>query len=251
MIVIFDVVRVQEGVAAGMVAQDGVSFDGINETIADFSDGKPVIVVDHQWRENEGDLIFAAEHATSELVAFMVRHTAGYICVALTAEDCARLELPQMCAVNETENGTACAVPVDARSGVSGGLSAADRAQTIRVLGTASTTARDLVRPGHVVPLRAAPGGVLERPGHTEAALDLAHLAGCSPAAALCTLINDDGTVQRLTELRRFADEHELRMISVADLTDYMQGMKSRTVPLADTQGPVPRQSRLASRDCL
>lgn len=213
--------------AAGMVAQDGVTFDGVDQAIAGFGAGKPVIVVDHQWRENEGDLIFAAEHATSELVAFMVRYTAGYICVALTGEDCARLELPPICAVNESEDGPAFAVPVDARSGLASGLSAADRAQTIRVLGTSSATAADLIRPGHVVPLRAAPGGVRERPGHTEAALELTHLAGCSPAAALCTLVNDDGTVQRLTELRRFADEHELRMISVADLIDYMNGMKS------------------------
>lgn len=209
-----------------MVAQDGVTFDGVDQAIAAFAAGKPVIVVDHQWRENEGDLIFAAQHATSELVAFMVRYTAGYICVPLTSEDCDRLQLPPMCAVNETELGTAFAVPVDAR-GLSSGLSAADRAQTIRMLGAASTTAADLIRPGHVVPLRAVAGGVLERPGHTEAALDLTQLAGCSPAAALCTLVNDDGTVQRLAELRKFADEHELRMISVADLIDYMHGMRS------------------------
>jgi 3,4-dihydroxy 2-butanone 4-phosphate synthase / GTP cyclohydrolase II len=221
-----------------MVAQDGVSFDGVDQAIAGIAAGKPVIVVDHQWRENEGDLIFAAEHATSELVAFMLRHTGDFICVALTSEDCARLELPPMCAVNETEHGTAFAVPVDARSGVSSGISAADRAQTLRVLGTASTTAADLVRPGHMVPVRAAAGGVLERPGHTEAALDLTHLAGCSPAAALCTLVNDDGTVRSLTELRRFADEHELRMISIADLIDYIHGMRSSTAALADTHGP-------------
>jgi 3,4-dihydroxy 2-butanone 4-phosphate synthase/GTP cyclohydrolase II len=221
-----------------MFAQDGVSFDGVDQAIAGFAAGQPVIVVDHQWRENEGDLIFAAEHATSELVAFMVRHTAGYICVPLTCEDCARLELPPMCPVDETEDGPAFAVPVDARSGVSSGLSAADRAQTIRVLGTASSTAADLIRPGHVVPLRAAAGGVLERAGHTEAALDLTHLAGCSPAAALCTLVNDDGTVQSRTELRRFADKHGLRMISIADLIDYMHGMRSRTAAQADIHGP-------------
>jgi 3,4-dihydroxy 2-butanone 4-phosphate synthase/GTP cyclohydrolase II len=221
-----------------MAAQDDVSLDSVDQAIAALAARKPVIVVDHQWRENEGDLIFAAEHATPELVAFMVRHTAGFICVALTGEDCVRLELPPMCPVNEAEDGPAFAVTADARSGVASGLTAADRAQTIRVLGTASTTAADLVRPGHLVPLRARAGGVLERPGHTEAALDLMHLAGCRPAAALSTLVNDDGTAQRLTELRRFADEHELRLISIADLIDYMRGTRSRTAALADTHGP-------------
>src|ERR1700749_3648379 len=152
--------------------------DSVERAIADIAAGKAVVVVDDEDRENEGDLIFAAEKATPELVAFMVRYTSGYICVPLLESDCDRLDLPPMYHTNQDRRGTAYTVTVDAREGVSTGISASDRAHTIRLLADAESTAADFSRPGHVVPLRAKDGGVLRRPGHTEAAVDLAELAG-------------------------------------------------------------------------
>ncbi|GAB4061143.1 bifunctional 3,4-dihydroxy-2-butanone-4-phosphate synthase/GTP cyclohydrolase II [Catellatospora paridis] len=193
----------------------------IEDAIAAIKAGKPVIVVDDEDRENEGDLIFAAELATPELVAFTVRYTSGYICVAITEEEADRLELPPMYYTNQDRRGTAYCVTVDAREGVSTGISAADRARTLRLLGEAATKPTDLARPGHVVPLRAKTGGVLRRPGHTESGVDLAQLAGLHPAAAMCEMVNDDGTMMRLPDLQRFAEEHELVLISIADLIAY------------------------------
>ncbi|MDQ4091850.1 MAG: 3,4-dihydroxy-2-butanone-4-phosphate synthase, partial [Actinomycetota bacterium] len=161
-------------------------FAGIERAIADVAAGRPVIVVDDEERENEGDLIFAAARATPELLAFMVRYTSGYICVALTGDDCDRLELPPMYHTNQDKRGTAYTVTVDAREGVTSGISAADRARTIGLLADPDAKSVDFVRPGHVVPLRAKEGGVLRRPGHTEAAVDLARLAGLPPAGVLC-----------------------------------------------------------------
>src|ERR1700710_1605096 len=163
-----------------------VPLDSVERAVADIKAGKAVVVVDDEDRENEGDLIFAAELATPELVAFMVRYTSGYICVPLSEVDADRLELPPMFHVNQDRRGTAYTVTVDAREGVSTGISAADRAHTIRLLSDPSTNAADFSRPGHVVPLRAKDGGVLRRPGHTEAAVDLAPLAGLRPARVLC-----------------------------------------------------------------
>ncbi|WIM94678.1 bifunctional 3,4-dihydroxy-2-butanone-4-phosphate synthase/GTP cyclohydrolase II [Actinoplanes oblitus] len=197
--------------------------ESIERAIAEIKAGRPVIVVDDEDRENEGDLIFAAEHATPELVAFMVRYTSGYICVAITESEADRLELPPMYHTNQDKKGTAYAVAVDARHGVSTGISAADRARTISLLGAADTQPADLSRPGHVVPLRAKAGGVLRRPGHTEASIDLAVLAGCSPAGALCEMVNDDGTMQRLPDLEKFAVEHDLVLITIADLVAYLR----------------------------
>ncbi|MGH3882155.1 MAG: 3,4-dihydroxy-2-butanone-4-phosphate synthase, partial [Pseudonocardiaceae bacterium] len=145
------------------------AFAGIDRAIADVAAGRPVIVVDDEERENEGDLIFAAARATPELLAFMVRYTSGYICVALTGDDCDRLDLPPMFHTNQDKRGTAYTVTVDAREGVTTGISAADRARTIRLLADPDAKSVDFVRPGHVVPLRAKEGGVLRRPGHTEA----------------------------------------------------------------------------------
>jgi 3,4-dihydroxy 2-butanone 4-phosphate synthase/GTP cyclohydrolase II len=179
------------------------------------------VVVDDADRENEGDLIFAAQMATAQLLAFMVRHTSGFVCVPLVGEDADRLELPPMYHVNQDRRGTAYTVTVDARQGVSTGISAADRAHTIRLLADPDTVPTDLARPGHVVPLRAKAGGVLRRPGHTEAAVDLAQLAGLRPAGVLCELVNDDGTMMRLPELTRFATQHGLTLISIADLIAY------------------------------
>src|SRR5215468_5845744 len=193
-------------------------FEDIERAIADIAAGRPVIVVDDEDRENEGDLIFAAELATPELVAFMVRHTSGFICVPMTEDDADRLDLPPMYHVNQDRRGTAYTVTVDAREGVGTGISATDRAHTIRTLARADASPSDLSRPGHVVPLRAKPGGVLRRPGHTEAAVDLAVLAGLRPVGVLCEMVNDDGTMKRLPDLIEFAREHDLVLVSIADL---------------------------------
>ncbi len=187
------------------------------------ADGKPVVVMDDERRENEGDLILSAATASTEQIAFMVRHTSGFICVGMTGDDLDRLDLPPMRGVNEDPKGTAYAVSVDARDVLGTGISARDRATTIRALADPFTTAKDLTRPGHVMPLRARPGGVLERPGHTEAAVDLARLAGLPPAGALCELVSDDGSMMNARSCRSFCDEHELALVSIADLIVYRQ----------------------------
>ncbi|MEV6344628.1 bifunctional 3,4-dihydroxy-2-butanone-4-phosphate synthase/GTP cyclohydrolase II [Actinoplanes sp. NPDC051851] len=204
--------------------------ESIERAIAEIKAGRPVIVVDDEDRENEGDLIFASELATPELVAFMVRYTSGYICVAITEAEADRLHLPPMVATNEDNFKTAYTVTVDARVGGTTGISAADRARTIGLLGAASTEPGDLNRPGHIVPLRAKNGGVLRRPGHTEAAVDLAVLAGCSPSGTLCEMVNDDGTMQRRPDLERFAAEHDLVLITIADLVAYQRDRDGRQV---------------------
>jgi 3,4-dihydroxy 2-butanone 4-phosphate synthase/GTP cyclohydrolase II len=200
--------------------------------------GRPVVVVDDEDRENEGDLIFAAGSATADLVGFMIRHTSGYICVAMTGADLDRLGLPPMTAVNEDRKGTAYAVSVDARDVESTGISAADRARTIKVLSDSATEPWELTRPGHVMPLRAVPGGVLRRAGHTEAAVDLARMAGLAPSGALCELVNDDGTMMRAPQCRAFADAHGLVMISIADLIRYRRRTESLVKRVAQTRLP-------------
>jgi 3,4-dihydroxy 2-butanone 4-phosphate synthase / GTP cyclohydrolase II len=212
--------------------------DTIEHAVAEIAAGRPVIVVDDADRENEGDLIFAAEKVTPELVGFMVRHTSGYICAPLTEEDCDRLELPPMYATNQDRRGTAYTVTVDAREGVHTGISAADRAHTIRLLADPRTTSADLSRPGHMVPLRARPGGVLRRAGHTEAAVDLAVLAGLRPAGVLCELVNDDGSMMRLPQLRVFAREHALALISIADLIAYRRRTERQVERVVSTRIP-------------
>ena len=202
--------------------------DDIERAVADIAAGRPVVVVDDEDRENEGDLIFAAEHATAELMAFMVRHTSGYVCVPMTEEHADRLDLPPMYHTNQDRRGTAYAVAVDAREGVGTGISAADRAHTIRLLAAAGTRPSDLARPGHVVPLRAKAGGVRRRPGHTEAAVDLAVLAGLRPVAVLCELVNDDGTMKRRPDLEAFAAEHRLALVTIADLVAYLGASSGR-----------------------
>jgi 3,4-dihydroxy 2-butanone 4-phosphate synthase/GTP cyclohydrolase II len=192
--------------------------DSIDDAIKAIADGRAVIVVDDEGRENEGDLIFAAEKATSDITAFMIRHTSGYICVGMMGDDLDRLHLPPMTVINEDRKGTAYAITVDARDVSSPGISAAVRAITIRTLGSEETGPGDLTRPGHVMPLRAVPGGVLRRPGHTEAAVDLAALAGLHPSGALCEMVNDDGTMMDAAQCRAFADEHGLLLVSIADL---------------------------------
>ncbi len=215
-----------------------MTLDTIERAIKDIAAGKAVIVVDDEDRENEGDLIFAAEFATPELLAFMVRYTSGYVCVPITEAEADRLELPPMYRVNQDRRGTAYTVTVDAREGVSTGISAADRAHTIQLLASPETTAADLSRPGHVVPLRARDGGVLRRPGHTEAAVDLAVLAGLRPAGVLCEMVNDDGTMMRLTHLEAFAEEHDLALVSIADLIGYRRRTERQVDRVVETRMP-------------
>jgi 3,4-dihydroxy 2-butanone 4-phosphate synthase / GTP cyclohydrolase II len=216
----------------------GVRLDPVEEAVAALARGGAVVVVDDEHRENEGDLIIAAQRATAELVGFMIRYTSGYLCVAMEGAELDRLGLPPMTRVNEDRKGTAYAVTVDARDVVSTGISAVDRARTIKVLADSATEPWDLTRPGHVVPLRAAPGGVLRRPGHTEAAVDLARIAGLSAAGALGEIVHDDGSMMRAPALRRFADEHGLPMISIADLVIYRRRSEKQVERAAETVVP-------------
>jgi 3,4-dihydroxy 2-butanone 4-phosphate synthase / GTP cyclohydrolase II len=215
-----------------------IRLDPIERAIEEIAAGKAVVVVDDEDRENEGDLIFAARKATPELMGFTIRYTSGVVCVPMLGADLDRLKLPPMTAVNEDRKGTAYAVTVDARHGVTTGISAADRAHTVRVLSDSATEAYELTRPGHVFPLRAMDGGVLRRPGHTEAGVDLARLAGLTPAAALAEIVHDDGSMMRAPALREFADEHDLAMISIEDLIRYRRQYESQVVPVAKTRLP-------------
>ncbi|MQA13605.1 MAG: bifunctional 3,4-dihydroxy-2-butanone-4-phosphate synthase/GTP cyclohydrolase II [Pseudonocardiaceae bacterium] len=212
----------------------------VQQAIADIAAGRAVVVVDDEDRENEGDLVFAAQRATPELVSFMVRHTSGYICVPLTPESCDRLNLPPAHVVNQDPRGTAYAVSVDAREGVTTGISGTDRACTIRVLADPGSSPVDLARPGHVVPLRARDGGVLRRPGHTEAAVDLARLAGLQPAGVVCEIVSAkaDGEMARYDELVTFAAEHDLSLISIADLIAYRRRSEKQVARVATARIP-------------
>jgi 3,4-dihydroxy 2-butanone 4-phosphate synthase/GTP cyclohydrolase II len=218
------------------------AFASVEQAIADVAAGRPVVVVDDADRENEGDLIFAAEMATPELVAFMVRYTSGYICAPLTEADCDRLDLPPMYHTNQDKRGTAYTVSVDARDGVSTGISAHDRATTMRLLADPSATAADFTRPGHLVPLRARQGGVLRRAGHTEAAVDLCTLAGLRPAGVLCEIVSEKDVedMARLEELEVFAAEHGLSLISIADLIAYRRRTERQVTREADARIPTP-----------
>ncbi len=226
------------------VAQDAPvrrgGFGTIEQAVADIAAGRAVVVADDEDRENEGDLIFAAEMATPELVAFMVRYTSGYLCVPLTEQDCDRLDLPPMFHTNQDKRGTAYTVTVDAREGIGTGISAADRARTIRLLADPASTPADLTRPGHCVPLRAKPGGVLRRPGHTEAAVDLAGMAGLRPAGVLCEIVSErvPGEMARLDELREFAVEHDLTLITIADLIAYRRRTEKQVHRVAEARIP-------------
>ncbi|MBP2337811.1 3,4-dihydroxy 2-butanone 4-phosphate synthase/GTP cyclohydrolase II [Saccharothrix coeruleofusca] len=215
-------------------------FTDVERAIADIAKGRPVIVVDDEDRENEGDLIFAAEKATPELLAFMVRYTSGYVCVSLTEADCDRLDLPPMYHTNQDQRGTAYTVTVDAREGLGTGISAADRARTIRLLADPNAGPKDFTRPGHVVPLRAKDGGVLRRPGHTEAGVDLSRLAGLAPAGVLCEIVSqkDEGDMARRDELEVFAREHDLALITIADLIAYRRRVETQVERVAEARIP-------------
>jgi len=196
-------------------------FTDIDSAIAAIARGEFVIVVDDEDRENEGDLIMAAEHVTPEAMGFMIRHTSGVICLPLEGERCDELQLPLMVSNNTEIQRTAFTVSVDARDGIATGISAADRSTTVATLIDPTSKPDSLARPGHIFPLRYREGGVLKRAGHTEAAVDLARLAGSYPSGVLAEITNDDGTMARLIELEKFAEDHSLLMISIADLIRY------------------------------
>ncbi len=215
-------------------------FAAITDAVAAIARGEIVVVVDDADRENEGDLIMAADAATPEAIAFFVRHTSGVICMPLTGARLDALEIPLMVTANTESHRTAFTVSVDARAGTTTGISAADRATTIRALIDPATRPGDLARPGHIFPLRYTEGGVLRRAGHTEAAVDLARLAGRSEAGVLCEVVNDDGTMARLPELRRFADAHGLQLVSIADLIAYRRHHERHVRRVAEAEIPTP-----------
>lgn len=210
----------------------------VKELIAELKAGRPVIIVDDENRENEGDIIFAASKATPELLAFTIRYTSGVICVPMDGADLDRLQIPLMTAQNTERMRTAYTISVDARHGVSTGISAADRAHTIRTLSDPASEPDDLVRPGHIFPLRYREGGVLRRRGHTEAAVDLARLAGLAPAGVLAEVVNDDGTMARLPELQVFAKEHGLKLISIEQLAEYRRRTEPMVTRVVETRLP-------------
>ncbi|HEV8368389.1 MAG TPA: 3,4-dihydroxy-2-butanone-4-phosphate synthase [Pyrinomonadaceae bacterium] len=193
----------------------------IDDAVADIRDGKMIIIVDDEDRENEGDLVCAAEKITPEIINFMARHARGLICLPLTEDRCDELHLTTQVADNTSFLGTAFTVSIDARRGITTGISASDRATTILVAVDQKSRPQDLARPGHIFPLRAKNGGVLVRPGQTEASVDMARIAGLYPAGVICEIMNEDGTMARLTQLQLFATQHNLKMVSVADLVRY------------------------------
>jgi 3,4-dihydroxy 2-butanone 4-phosphate synthase / GTP cyclohydrolase II len=235
-------VSAQDGVRGGgedtVTSRGAVRLDDVARAVADIASGRPVVVVDDEDRENEGDVIFAASKATPELLTFMIRYTSGVICVPMPGEMLDRLQLPLMTAQNSERMRTAYTISVDARDGVTTGISAADRARTIRTLADSATEPYEIVRPGHVFPLRYAPGGVLRRRGHTEAAVDLARLAGLTPAGVLAEIVNDDGTMARMPELRTFADDHDLALISIEQLISYRRQHERVVNRIVETRLP-------------
>ena len=219
----------------------------VPELVAELAAGRMVILVDEEDRENEGDLVLAADHVTPEAINFMARHARGLICLTLTRERCQRLQLHPMTARNAAQHGTAFTVSIEAASGVTTGISAADRARTVRAAVARDATAADLVQPGHIFPLQAQDGGVLMRAGHTEAGCDLAGMAGLTPAAVICEVMKDDGTMARLPDLEVFAREHGLKIGTIADLIGY----RSRNESLIERIGMRPLHTPQGRFDCL
>ena len=196
-------------------------FDSIESAISDIAAGKMVIVTDDESRENEGDLVMAASKVTAEAVNQMLLHARGLICVPMHSDQLRHFGITSMASENRESQQTDFAVSVDAADGITTGISAHDRAETIRILGDSNSESKMLVQPGHVFPLRAKPGGVLQRAGHTEAAVDLAQLAGLNPSGIICEILNEDGSLARLPDLIKFKAKHELKLISIADLIEY------------------------------
>lgn len=214
------------------------SLDSVESAVAAMAAGRPVLVVDNEDRENEGDIIFAAEHATPELMGWTIRYSSGVICVPLDGERADALALPPMVEINQDSKGTAYTVSCDAAVGVSTGISATDRALTARILADPSSTPSSLTRPGHIFPLRAVKGGVRERPGHTEAAVDLCRLAGLVPVGVIAELVHDNGEMMRLDSLRQFAAAHGCPLISIEDLVSHLEtgGERVATDPAGDEE---------------
>ncbi len=215
-----------------------VRLDSIERAIADIRDGKAIIVVDDEGRENEGDIIFAASKATPELMAFLVRYSSGLVCAPTTGDMLDRLSIPLMTPHNREMMRTAYTISIDARDGITTGISAADRARTCRVLADSATEPFELNQPGHILPLRAKDGGVLERAGHTEAAVDFTRLAGLTPTGVIGEVLHDDGTLMRAPALREFADEHGLALVSIEDLQVFRRLHESQVERLATTRLP-------------
>src|SRR5688572_10474415 len=197
------------------------AIERVHRALEEISAGRMVVLVDDEERENEGDLVMAADLITPEAINFMARHARGLICLALDAQKVEQLKIPMMVETNQTKRGTAFTVSIEARHGVTTGISAADRARTIQVAVAADARPDDIVSPGHVFPLRAVEGGVLQRAGHTEGSVDIARLAGRAPAGVICEIMNDDGTMARMPELSAFAERHGLRVLSIADLINH------------------------------
>jgi len=210
-----------------MTALPPVAISPIEDIVADMRAGRMVILVDEEDRENEGDLVIAAQHVTAEAVNFMARFGRGLICLTLTRERCERLQLPPMALRNGDKKGTAFTVSIEAAEGVSTGISAADRACTVLAAVAPNARPDDLVQPGHIFPLQAVDGGVLMRAGHTEAGCDLAAMAGCTPASMICEIMKDDGTMARLPDLQVFAAEHSLKIGTIADLIEHRSRVES------------------------
>ena len=210
-----------------MTALPPVAISPIEDIVADMRDGRMVILIDEEDRENEGDLVIAAQHVTAEAVNFMARFGRGLICLTLTRERCERLQLPPMALRNGDKKGTAFTVSIEAAEGVSTGISAADRACTVLAAVAPNARPDDLVQPGHIFPLQAVDGGVLMRAGHTEAGCDLAAMAGCTPASMICEIMKDDGTMARLPDLQLFAGEHGLKIGTIADLIEHRSRVES------------------------
>jgi 3,4-dihydroxy 2-butanone 4-phosphate synthase/GTP cyclohydrolase II len=217
---------------------DGIS--RVHRALEEIRAGRMVILVDDEDRENEGDLVMAAEKITPEAINFMAKWGRGLICLTLPEEHVRRLELPMMVDDNQSSRSTAFTISIEARHGVSTGISAADRAHTIRVAVAEEAKPSDLVSPGHVFPLKARPGGVLQRTGHTEGSVDLARLAGFRPAGVICEIMNDDGTMARMPDLRLFAETHGVRILSIADLIEYRLAHEQMIEKRIEGELPLP-----------
>ncbi|MBD2761303.1 3,4-dihydroxy-2-butanone-4-phosphate synthase [Kocuria sp. cx-116] len=222
-------------------AWTGVRLDPVPAAISAIAAGRPVVVVDDEDRENEGDLVFAAQHATQQLMGFTIRHSSGVVCIPMPHERADALDLPPMTAHNEDAKGTAYTVTCDARVGVSTGISAADRALTSRLLADPGTGPAELTRPGHILPLRSVHGGVRVRRGHTEASVELARLAGCEPVGAIAEIVDDQGELLRAPALREFADQHGLLMISIEDLVAHLDQRAVGEAAASSAEAPAGR----------
>ena len=214
--------------------------DPIEEAIAEIKDGKMIVLIDDDDRENEGDLVCAAEMVTPQIVNFMATHARGLICLALDNQRTKQLDLPLMVAHNQTEHGTNFTVTIEAAEGVSTGISAADRAHTILTAMKTNASPLDIVKPGHIFPLKANEGGVLKRAGHTEGAVDLSRIAGFKPGGVICEIMNEDGSMARYPELRRFADQHGMKLSTIADLIKYRT--RHESVVRIETEAKMPTE---------